>query len=395
MLIPSLRQLPVGINGICLCTCGVAILLRVFIPLYSDSNANEIIILLLSISLALATLYILKCIFFLKEALQSDWNLPIQINGIGSLSIALTVQGSLFYDPLGEPSLSLYWLLLATAFIAYVNIIFLRSCIINNVPPEPIYNTSIFNVFFVPALLPSDPSYCVIIRDIFFVYGLIMAAFVVPTSMYRILFLKDEDHATPCVARNPTCAIQQAALSICCTAWLQHPISFSGVDVQQNQGLEVLHLFFALSQVGYIVTIISIWQRRSILQATGYHPSWAAFTFPFANTAITTCLYRRTFPKLGVWLDLLVFYHVIVALLLCGTITAMYVGKGLFMFPAAIPPESRLKDDSGVVVFEKADDNDNDNSSEVDDDPDVEEAEAVEVDLDVSERTPCVDIGAT
>ena len=96
---------------------------------------------------------------------------------------------------------------------------------------------------------------------------------------------------------------------------------------------------------------------------------------------------------MGVWLDLLVFYHVIIAFVFYGAFTAMYVGKGLFMFPAAIPPESRLKDDSGVVVFEKADDNDNDNSSEVDDDPDVEEA--VEVDLDISERTPCVDIGAT
>ena len=337
MILPSLRLLPVGVNGICLCACGVGALLRVFLPLYSNSNANEIIFLLLSVSLALTCLYFFKCIFYLNETLSSDWDLPIQISGIGSLSNALIVQGTLFDVPVGEPSLSLYWLLLATAFIAFVNVIFLRSCIINKVPPEPIYNTSVFNCFFVPALLPSDPSYCVIIRDIFFVYGLTMTIYVFPMSIYRLLFVRD-DNKFLLVAQNPTCAILQSGISICCTAWLLHPISFSGVSVQNNQGVEVLHVFFALSQFGYVVTIIAIWQRRSILLAFGYHPSWAAFTFPFANTAITACVYRRTFPRLGVWLDLLVFYHVIIALFLCSTITAMYVRQGLFMFPVESDP---------------------------------------------------------
>ena len=198
-----------------------------------------------------------------------------------------------------------------------------------------------------------------------------MAAYVVPMSMCRILLLKDE-HMSPRVARNPTCAIQQAVLSICCTAWLLHPISFSGVSVQNNQGVEVLHAFFALSQVGYVVTIISIWQRRSILLATGYHPSWAAFTFPFANTAITACLYRRTFPRLGVWLDLLVFYHVIIALFLCGAITAMYVGHGLFMFPT---------EEVAPTLLEQSEK-----------DLDISGGEAVSVDVDMAESSSCVDI---
>eukprot|EP01035_Chromulina_nebulosa_P002293 gene2293-3092_t len=335
--LPSLR-LPVGVNGICLCLCGTGALLKVFVPLYkSNSNADEIIFILLSASLVLACLYILKCIFYLNEALSSDWTLPIQIGGIGSLSIAFIVQGSLFYDPVDKKLLSLYWQLLATAFIAFVNFIFLISCIINKVPPEPVYNTSVFNSFFVSALLPSDPSYCVLIRDIFFVYGLTMTIYVFPMSIYRLLFVRD-DNKFLLVAQNPTCAILQSGISICCTAWLLHPISFSGVSVQNNQGVEVLHVFFALSQFGYVVTIIAIWQRRSILLALGYHPMWAAFTFPFANTAITACVYRRTFPRFGVWLDLLVFYHVIIALFLCSTITAMYVGQGLFMFPAESDP---------------------------------------------------------
>ena len=73
---------------------------NIFIPIYSNgSNANEIIILLLSSSLLLASLYILKCVLHFNEAISSDWNLPLQIGGIGSLSIAFSVQGSLFNDP--------------------------------------------------------------------------------------------------------------------------------------------------------------------------------------------------------------------------------------------------------------------------------------------------------
>ena len=71
LIIPLLRQLPVGINGISLSSCGVGVLLRVFIPLYSDSDANVIILVLLFISLILASLYILKCILFFKEKLLS------------------------------------------------------------------------------------------------------------------------------------------------------------------------------------------------------------------------------------------------------------------------------------------------------------------------------------
>ena len=214
-----------------------------------------------------------------------------------------------------------------------------------------------------------------------------MAVTIVPTSAYRILFLKDEQ-MTPRVARNPTCAIQQSAWAVCSAAWLKHPISFSGVDVQKNKGVEVLHFFFVLAQVGYIVTIIALWQRRSILVATGYHPTFSAFTFPFTNTAITTCLYRKTFPKMGVWLDLLVFYHVIIAFVFYGAFTAMYVGKGLFMFPAAIPPTSQPKNFSAVQIENSMDDDDNNYNQDVDDNVEA----TFEGDLDASELTPCVDI---
>ena len=227
----------------------------------------------------------------------------------------------------------MYWLLLATAFIVFINIVFLRSCIVNKVPPEPFYHTSVFNSCVSsqrPLLL------CVIIRDIFFVHGLIMAVTIVPTSAYRILFLKDEQ-MTPRVARNPTCAIQQSAWAVCSAAWLKHPISFSGVDVQKNKGVEVLHFFFVLAQVGYIVTIIALWQRRSILVATGYHPTFSAFTFPFTNTAITTCLYRKTFPKMGVWLDLLVFYHVIIAFVFLRRFHGHVCGQGTLHVPRSDP----------------------------------------------------------
>eukprot|EP01036_Dinobryon_divergens_P025035 gene25035-33545_t len=181
-----------------------------------------------------------------------------------------------------------------------------------------------------------------------------MAVYVAPVSMYRLLFLQDHQRS-PLVVRNPTCAIQQAVFSVSSTAWLLHPISFSGVSVENNQGVEVIHTFFALSQLGYIVTIIAIWQRRSILWDLGYHPSWAAFTFPFVNTAITTAFYRKTFPTFGHWLDVLVFYHVIMALFICSTVTTMYIVKGLFMFPAAVTAKDvdvDISDNSAAYALE-------------------------------------------
>ena len=62
-------------------------------------------------------------------------------------------------------------------------------------------------------------------------------------------------------------------------------MSFSGASTQSNQGdVEVLHAFVALSQVGYVVTVMAIWQRRSILLATGcHHPSSIGLFFYFLS----------------------------------------------------------------------------------------------------------------
>jgi len=114
---------------------------------------------------------------------------------------------------------------------------------------------------------------------------------------------------------------------------MSHPLSFSGVNIQENHFVEVIHLFFSLSQFGYIVTLTSIWQRRDTLRKLGSHPSWAAFTFPFITTAATTSLYRKTFPQSGIWLDVLVFYHVLVAMAISLVICTMYVCNRLFLFP--------------------------------------------------------------
>jgi len=149
--------------------------------------------------------------------------------------------------------------------------------------------------------------------------------------MFRILNPRTDNKSL--VANNPTCAIQQAVCSICSTAWMSHPLSFSKVNIPNNSFVEVIHIFFALSQFGYFVTIVSIWQRRDTLRKLGSHPSWAAFTFPFINTAITTSLYRRNFPRLGVWLDVLIFYHVSVAMVTSLVVCSMYIYNRLFLFP--------------------------------------------------------------
>ena len=328
-----LCELPVAVNGISLCLSGLGLLLRVFVPLYSrGGHANELIYILLSASMALTLLYLAKCSIYTKVAYANDWRLPIQIGAIGSLSINFYIQGTLLNEPAGLSALSLYWMLCATVFVALVNCVFLRSCWINSVPPEPIYNTCFFSCFFIPALLPTNNFYCIVIRDAFFVYGLVAAIFIVPTSIFRLLFLHDND-GLPLVAKNPTCGIQQAVLSIAFSAWMLHPLSFANVSIVDNRNVEVIHLFFALSQFGFIVSLISIWQRRSILRSLGPHPSWAACTFPFVNTAIAVCNYRKNFPTIGAWLDVLVFFEVILAMFLCAIITAMYFHQRLFLFP--------------------------------------------------------------
>ena len=140
-----LCELPVAVNGISLCLSGLGLLLRVFVPLYSrGGHANELIYILLSASMALTLLYLAKCTIYTKVAYANDWRLPIQIGAIGSLSINFYIQGTLLNEPAGLSVLSLYWMLCATVFVALVNCVFLRSCWINSVPPEPIYNTCFF-----------------------------------------------------------------------------------------------------------------------------------------------------------------------------------------------------------------------------------------------------------
>ena len=125
-----------------------------------------------------------------------------------------------------------------------------------------------------------------------------MAVTIVPTSAYRILFLKDEQ-MTPRVARNPTCAIQQSAWAVCSAAWLKHPISFSGVDVQKNKRVEVLHFFFVLAQVGYIVTINRTLAAQIDLSSHRVSSHLLRFHFPLHKHSHHNMLVSQNLPEDG------------------------------------------------------------------------------------------------
>jgi tellurite resistance protein TehA-like permease len=148
---------------------------------------------------------------------------------------------------------------------------------------------------------------------------------------------------------NPAIFILQASPSFVTVGWLQIAKHRPGL----LQPEWVLHLLYAWSLFGFILTMINAYRRRQTLlsgyfidsrdekaserfKSHHFHPSLAAFTFPSSGTANAALLYANAFPSPGmdaVALLLAAFVAPIVVALNIGNVVFL---KDLFTRRAAI-----------------------------------------------------------
>jgi len=330
----SLEYLPVAINGVSLSLAGVAVELRNLGKEFSCSSVVGIPIkILFTCSISLTFLYFLKIFFYFKRTAFEDWRHPASLAAVGALCMSICLQGSIINHPFMQERLA-FWYVLFGASIQLVEVtVFFRACFLTTTLPEPFFNSAVFSCFFVPVALPGKTAVAVVIRHIFFYYGLVCLLIIFPWQVWRVLFVKDAEKNL-LVAMNPSCAILQAAMSISFSAWVVAPPAQTGVDAENGKGMLAIHIFFALSEFGFFVTVISLWQRRKSLLKMGINPGWASCAFPFVNTAIATGLYRKVMPSLGLWLSCWLLFQSILSIGITFGVVAVYICGKLFLVRA-------------------------------------------------------------
>lgn len=149
----------------------------------------------------------------------------------------------------------------------------------------------------------------------------------------------------------------QTGTSISLSAWITAPLT---VDASSDLiGVTISHILFAISTFGYVITLISIWERREALYNHGNGPGWVAFTFPFANTAIAAGLYQKIHVSrysyaLSVW----VLIISAIAAMNIISVNILFIWKGFYCYQAIdndvkdkIPPPIEASVDSRAVIF--------------------------------------------
>jgi tellurite resistance protein TehA-like permease len=141
------------------------------------------------------------------------------------------------------------------------------------------------------------------------------------------------------------------------SAWVTAPLTVNASS--DLIGVTISHILFAISTFGYVITLISIWERREALYNHGDGPGWVAFTFPFANTAIAAGLYQKIHVSrysyaLSVW----VLIISAIAAMNIISVDILFIWKGLYCYQAMgndvkdkIPPPTTASVDSPVVIF--------------------------------------------
>ena len=252
-------------------------------------------------------LYILRVIADPTAYIKEDFSSPAKIATVGAFSMATCLLGkAIRINELDFPSVLPATIVYAGSIIQVLSMIpFLVSCWRTGTWSEPYWNNAVHSCLFAAVCLGGDDRAAVIVRMISLSVGLI---FLVPNvSIMVVRVLRTHEKSDDIVANNPTIAMLQAACSITCAGWLTSPLTSSAVT---GMGGSIGHTLFALSTFGFIVSVTGIWQRRHILLNKFVDsPLWVAFTFPFANTAITAGLYGKLHPTyhyaLSVWILIL------------------------------------------------------------------------------------------
>jgi len=345
---------------------GVAIIWRNLLTkfIFDIPNIQYFIYIVALYGLLLMSLYLLKVLLHFPDFLQ-DLNMPPKLAGLGSLSMSISLFGSLLtMEQLKVDMNVVIAVVLFGAFVQFLSMCrFFRLCWLESSYPEPYWNaavlSSVFPAITLPNLHSTNYEFVLRIRQAYHILAWCFFVWIIPVMIYRTvvmhrpvihspaikentttdksLTIPPANTVTVVVAPNPSVCLLQAGTSIMCSAWHRTP---SWTSVDSREGRIVSHTTFAISTVGLLITITAIWQRRHQLRNFGYKDIWAASTFPFCNTAIAAGLYYSVHKDPLIVLQLWVWTISIIAslIVLCVNIMFIYHTYYLTAPPSPAPP---------------------------------------------------------
>ena len=282
------------------------------------------------LGLFMMILYILRVIVDPAAYIREDFSSPAKIATVGAFSMATCLLGkAIRINELDFPSALPATIVYTGSVIQVLSMIpFLVSCWRTSTWSEPYWNNAVHSCLFAAVCLGGDDRTAVIVRIISLSVGFIFLAPNVIIMVIRVL--RTHEKQEDIVANNPTIAMLQAACSITCAGWLTSPLTSSAVT---GIGGSIGHTLFAFSTFGFIVSVIGIWQRRIVLYNDFVDsPLWVAFTFPFANTAITAGIYGKLHPTYSYVLSVWILILSAIAGTFIIAVDILFIKKGFFLY---------------------------------------------------------------
>lgn len=259
---------------------GVAIIWRNLLTkfIFDIPNIQYFIYIITLYGLLLISLYLLKVLLHFPDFLQ-DLNAPPKLVGLGSLSMAISLFGSLL--TMEQLKVDVNVIIAVVLFGAFVQLLsmckFFRLCWLESSYPEPYWNAAVLSSVFPAITLPNldhnDYEFVLRIRQAYHILAWCIFMWIIPVMIYRTVIMHrsvinppatkenptsitmiDKSltipptvQVTEVVAPNPSVCLLQAGTSIMCSAWHRTPLWTS---VDSRIGRIVSHTTFAISTVG-------------------------------------------------------------------------------------------------------------------------------------------------
>jgi len=223
--------------------------------------------------LFLMSLYLLKVLLRFTEFLQ-DFNAPPKLAGLGSLSMTISLFGSLLtMEQLKVDINVVIAVVLFGAFVQFLTMCrFFRLCWLESNYPEPFWNAAVLSSVFPAITLPytdrADFEFVLRIRQAYHILAWCIFVWIIPVMIYRTVIMHrpidpsavkenpsfattiDKSSSTipaSVVAPNPSVCLLQAGTSIMCSAWHRTPL---WTTINSRDGRIVSHTTFAISTAG-------------------------------------------------------------------------------------------------------------------------------------------------
>ena len=307
-------------------TLGVAIIWRNLLTkfVFDISNIQYFIYIVALYGLLLMSLYLLKVLLHFNDFLL-DLNAPPKLAGLGSLSMSISLFGSLL--TMEQLKIDVNVVIAVVLFGAFIQLLsmcrFFRLCWLESSYPEPYWNAAVLSSVFPAITLPNldrtDYEFVLRIRQAYHILAWCIFIWIIPVMIYRtVIFHRqfinpsatkanstsitatDKSPTIPpavsmtvVVAPNPSVCLLQAGTSIMCSAWHRTPLFIS---IDSRNGRIVSHTTFAISTVGMMLIavvnmydavalcmiILSIVADASCIVFTIYHHHYHTHNFTAA-----------------------------------------------------------------------------------------------------------------